>query len=273
VSELNPATQAATAANLETTRDQVVMNVINGLASTVDLDAADKIRQHVIFHVKATIKILATRIQTPITTMQGMNAVASPQATYMSDNSSTSVDTWMSSSGMYGSGTIIGSASIHRYAVELRLTSPKGRVATATGNYLPGTVSSTAFPPIDMTDLSDYTISTTNHGYCTQAWVYFIIAFLSVTGTFLLHETYYKQCYKGLVGCNCDALACTSGTPTCFIGVGLSLVSGDCPEVMHASYLVYTTYLSRRAYFLSTVGRMMVLDRVLEVGSSEPGAD
>ncbi len=46
-------------------------------------------------------------------------------AGYMSDGSSMYSDTWGDSSGVWGYGQLIGRMNIHKYAVDVKITSPK----------------------------------------------------------------------------------------------------------------------------------------------------
>jgi hypothetical protein len=99
--------------------------------------------------------------------------------TYMNDGSSTYRDSWASSSYIYGYGSTAGNVSIHRYSVDVTITSPLGRtITTSSGSYRSGTVSTTASLSWNYNDFGDYYIRSTHKAFCTLTFYYFVLRIL-----------------------------------------------------------------------------------------------
>ncbi len=100
----------------------------------------------------------------------------------MTDRSSVYADSWSDSNYMYAYGSTSGSVPAHRYAVDVRIASPTGRVATCTGYLRSGFVSTQCTLDWDYWDTDFYTAETTHRGYCTIALLAFELAVLSAPG-------------------------------------------------------------------------------------------
>jgi len=121
--------------------ERVVSEAFERLPVTLGQEGAAKVYQYVMQHVKRTITLRTVRVgPSDAGYKQEAESLAKPDTYPMNDSSSTSVDTWMSQYGIYGSGTTVGALGVHRYAVDVTLTSLSGRTAYASGPYASGTV-------------------------------------------------------------------------------------------------------------------------------------
>jgi hypothetical protein len=128
-----------------------------------------------------------------------LSALAEAQ---MIENSSVYTDSWSDSTYMYAYGSTNGVLSIHRYAVDVTITSPTGRVATCTGDLQSGFVSSQCALDWDYWDTDFYTAETTHRAYCTIAQVAFVLAILAPPGRkpptqYCLDGTTVSSCADG----------------------------------------------------------------------------
>ena len=175
----------------------------------------------------------------------------------MNDGSSTYADTWGDSAyGILGYGSISHGLSIHEYAVDVTITSPKGRQASATGYYgqLGASASNEAALPWDLADLGLYDISIHPRGWCSVAKIAFtFVASLltgSVNGPFI---TYYTAAQKVTYVCFWSTLACLPGTtPTCIDGTTLN-VESTCPKFASASFMTYTVGVVKTCFVMNEV--------------------
>lgn len=163
---------------------------------------------------------------------------------YMNDQSSTYIDSWGSSAGIYGYGATDGQAPIHEYAVDVSISSPRGRRVSSTGVFGWGFVSNTILMAWDSSDLGDYEIRTEHRGWCSLGEVLFTLAWEFLIGKVGARQTYYKDPvpdapYPG--SCLYLNKACSSGTPTCTEGF-VFVPEWECPPYVLAEYLTYTRF-------------------------------
>lgn len=94
----------------------------------------------------------------------------------MTDTSWIYSDGYADSGYVYGTGMTQGSLSVHRYAVDVTVSSPLGRASTATQySYQSGPVSNMATLSWSNDDFGSYLITSTHKVYCTIGFVYFVL--------------------------------------------------------------------------------------------------
>jgi hypothetical protein len=168
-------------------------------------------------------------------------------AQYMSDGSSLYSDTWGDSSGVWGYGQLAGRMSIHKYAVDVKITSPRGRTASSTGSYgsYGGTVTNQTDLPWDDTDLGTYDVQLTFRGWCSKASLAFQLAVIVLTPTIGDKVTYYKDPEWLAGSCYWPHLACIPGTtPTCPVGFSLPPPLFWTQDRCLAAQFVWVSYLT-----------------------------
>ncbi len=143
----------------------------------------------------------------------------------MTDTLSSYADSWASSTGVIGYGSTTGAlTNIHRYAVSVTLTSPRGRRVSVSGAFQPSTtVTNQVLLSWDSTDLGQYTTQTTHQAWCGIIRAVFWTVFNSIYGTVGTAQTYYKDPVKNTEfpgSCWYRNTACSSGTPKCTGGWG-----------------------------------------------------
>ena len=163
---------------------------------------------------------------------------------YMNDGSSTYADTWGDQAyGVLGYGSISHGLSIHEYAIDVTITSPKGRKASATGSYgqLGASASNEAALPWDLTDLGLYDISIQPRGWCSIAKIGFTFVLSLITGLIAQpFVTYYTAAQMVAGQCYWSTLACLPGTtPTCPDGTNYYPYQ-TCPYFVSARFFKYT---------------------------------
>lgn len=185
------------------------------------------------------------------------------RAQYMSDGSSTYIDTWASGSSVYGYGSTNGAMGIHEYAVDITLTSPNGRQASSSG-YLQQSwsVSNTVSLSWDQYDLGNYYISTTHRGYCIPSQVAFTISLRNLLGTAGTRQTTFTDPTTTYIPGSCyyNSLACQGSSATCTSGNAITLSGDSCAPYLIVNFLVYTVFFQTSCFPIG-VG----------FGSSSPG--
>jgi hypothetical protein len=99
----------------------------------------------------------------------------------MGDHSSIYSDIWNDSTYMYGSGATQGQIAVHMYSVDVKLTSPSGRVAQSSPEWYSDYAYNEVYLLIDYTENGDWVVTTKHNAYCTVAAVYFLLGQLSET--------------------------------------------------------------------------------------------
>ena len=141
--------------------------------------------------------------------------------------------------------------AIHTYRQTVTITSPSGRKTSCSF----GPTQYPALTPVNLQceaslsvytaqgtpDLGDWSIEDQPSANCSIAGYFIspgtVVWFLT---RFRLTTTYYAGCTGSKLVCNCQALACQSGIPTCTGGLIPNLGS-SCQWIMKATYLAFIT--------------------------------